>query len=354
MITIQHFGQMPDGQDVERYSLINQHNMQVDILTYGAIIQRWLVPGEKPTDIVLGFDDLNSYVNDSSYIGRTVGRYANRIANGQFKLKGNRYQVSTNLGEHSLHGGKNGFSARVWQVKVLSEQDNPSIELSLESEDGDQGFPGKLLAKVTFSLTESNSLHICYEAEADQDTLFNPTQHSYFNLAGHDSGHIGQQVVSVNADKNTPTAELSIPTGELADVQNSAFDLRQPQPFETSLSMADADIKLTNGLDHNWCVNGFSVDAQGIQNSINRAAEVYEPNSGRRLIVNTSMPGIQVYTANFIGDDLAGKANAVYATHHAFCLETQFYPDSPNQQGFPSAELKKGMKFKSITEYVVA
>jgi aldose 1-epimerase len=353
MIIVEHFGQTPDGQDVERYSLINRQNMRVDILTYGAIIQRWIIADNEPTDIVLGFDQLDSYINDPSYIGRTVGRYANRIANGQFELSGNRYQVSTNLGEHSLHGGKNGFSARIWQAKVLSEEHAPSLELSLISEDGDQGFPGKLLAKTTFTLTETNSLHICYEAESDQDTLFNPTQHSYFNLAGHNGGHIGQQVIIVNADKYTPAPELSIPTGELADVQNSAFDLRQPQPFETSLRLADPEIKLTNGLDHNWCVNGFSVDAHGIQNSVNRAAEVYDPNSGRRLIVNTSMPGIQVYTANFIGEDLAGKADAVYATHHAFCLETQFYPDAPNQKGFPSAELKKGMKFRSTTEYIV-
>lgn len=353
MITIEHFGQTPSGQNVERYSLINKNNMQIDILTYGAIIQRWLVPGETPVDIVLGFDQLDSYLNDPSYIGRTVGRYANRIAKGQFELNDNLYQVSTNLGEHSLHGGENGFSARVWMAGVLTEKDNPSIELSLVSEDGDQGFPGKLLAKVTFTLTESNSLHICYDAESDQDTLFNPTQHTYFNLAGHDSGHIGQQIISVNADKYTPASELSIPTGELADVQNSAFDLRQPQPFGSSLTMTDADIKLTYGLDHNWCINGFSMDSQGIQKDINRAAEVFDPISGRRLLVNTSMPGIQVYTGNFIGEELSGKAAAVYAPHHAFCLETQFYPDSPNQPSFPSAMLKKGMKFRSITEYVL-
>jgi aldose 1-epimerase len=353
MIIVEHFGQTEDGQDVERYSLINQHDMRVDILTYGGIIQRWLVPSETPVDIVLGFDQLDNYLNDPSYIGSTVGRYANRIANGQFELNGIAYQVSTNLGEHSLHGGDNGFSARVWQAEVVSEQQNPAIKLSLVSEDQDQGFPGKLLAEATFCLTESNSLHICYEAESDKDTLFNPTQHSYFNLAGHDSGRIDQQIISVNADKYTPATELSIPTGELADVQNSAFDLRQPQPFESSLSMADADIKLTNGFDHNWCVNGFNENPQGSQNTINQAAEVYDPSSGRRLIVKTSMPGIQVYSGNFIGQALSGKAGAVYAAHHAFCLETQFYPDSPNQPNFPTAVLKKGGKFKSITEYVI-
>lgn len=358
MINTAHFGKTPEGVSVERYSLTNQNKMQVDILTYGATIQRWMVPelvsqsGESK-DIVLGFDDLASYLKDQSYIGRTVGRYANRIALGQFKINNLPYQVSTNLGDNSLHGGSDGFSARVWTAEIMSEGLNPSIKLSLVSEDGDQGFPGKLIAQVTFTLTEANSLRIEYTAESDQDTLYNPTQHSYFNLSGHDSGSIANQVVMVNADKFTPADNESIPTGEIKDVDGSAFDLRTPQPFAQSLALNDPDIELTNGLDHNWCVNGFSTDEQGLQNHIVEAAEVKDSKSGLCLTVKTSMPGIQVYTGNFIGENVTGKSGASYSSHGAFCLETQFYPDSPNQAVFPSARLKAGMNFYSLTEYVL-
>ena len=348
MITQDTFGTLPDGQEVYRYNLTNKAGVSVSVLNLGAIIQRWLLADEQKSDVVLGFDDLQGYLNDECYIGATIGRYANRIAKGQFTLKGETYQLPANLAGNTLHGGTEGFDKRIWDVQVLSEQQDPSIELSLTSPDGDQGFPGTLNTKVCFTLTEDNCLRIEYQGESDADTVFNPTQHSYFNLGGQDSGPVTSHQLQVMADHFTPADETGIPTGEVEAVTGSAFDLREMREIQTLLAQDDPRLKMTNGLDHNWCLNLDTRDGKPTS-----VAKVVHP-SGKSMEVKTTMPGMQVYTANFLGEGMKGKAGASYGPYHAFCLETQFYPDAPNKPGFPSATLEAGKAFKSVTEYWVS
>lgn len=344
MITKDIFGQLPDGQTVERYCLTNGTGISVDILNLGGIIQRWRLGDKDDTDIVLGFDDLDGYLKDDSYLGATIGRYANRIGQGKFSLNGVEHKVSVNLQGNSLHGGEEGFDKRIWQVTVISEGDAPTIELALTSKDGDQGFPGTLKTQVRFTLTQDNSLRIEYRAKTDRDTVFNPTQHSYFNLAGQHSGPVKGHQLQVFADHFTPADETGIPTGKVEQVSGSDFDLRQLQSIETLLAANDPRLKMTDGLDHNLCLNNNNSAEQ-------KVATVIEPVSGRTMEVFTDMPGIQVYTANFLSQGMLGKNGAQYGPYHAFCLETQFYPDSPNKEQFPTATLKAGEDFYSVTEY---
>ncbi|GAC15575.1 aldose epimerase family protein [Aliiglaciecola lipolytica] len=348
MIEKSEFGQMPDGQKIECYTLCNDNGMRVEILTLGAIIRSWKLANESATDIVLGFDSVDEYLADQGYIGRTVGRYANRIENGRFNIDGNEYAVSTNLQGNCLHGGVDGFHNRVWTAGKIAEQPNPSITLSLISEDGDQGFPGTLAVDVTFSLDQEDRLTIEYHALSNQDTVFNPTQHSYFNLAGHQSGNIFAQQIKVFSDHYTPADKNAIPTGEVKSVENTAFDLRAGMSFYDAIHQQDEEIQVANGLDHNWCAKDFNSN----QENLNLVAEVTEPNSGRKLITRTSMPGVQVYTGNFIGET-KGKDNAKYADYQGFCIESQFYPDSPNQAHFPSATLIAKHPFISRTSYQI-
>lgn len=346
MITQSLFGTLPDGQHVERFSLVNANGMQVDILTLGGIIQRWLT-GCDGDDIVLGFDSLEDYLKDSAYIGAVVGRYSNRIAGGNLPLESTEHSLSVNLQGNTLHGGADGFSHRNWQAEVLDEADEPSIRLTLHSPDGDQGFPGNLDAAVIYTLTRDNTLRIVYEAEADKTTVFNPTQHSYFNLDGHDQGTTDDHMIQVLADHYTPAREDGIPTGEIKAVERTVFDLRQPVALSEVMHRGKNALRHTQGLDHNWCINAF--DEQ--QHTPVEAARVTSPRSGRTLIVSTTMPGIQVYNANFLPQGLSGKSGSQYGPYRAVCLETQFYPDTPHHPHFPSATLPKGASFRSVTEY---
>ena len=344
MITQEIFGLMPDGREVIRYSLTNSNGVSLDVLSLGAIIQRWRLGND--TDIVLGFDDLDGYLQDGSYLGTTIGRYANRIGQGKFSLNGEQHNLSINLAGNTLHGGRDGFDKRLWRVSVIREQDSPAIELSIISKDGDQGFPGTLHMRVIFTLTEDNCLRIDYHAESDKDTVFNPTQHSYFNLAGQEKGPVVNHQLQVFADHFTPADETGVPTGEIADVEGSDFDLRSLQSIGDLLDRKDPRLKVTNGLDHNWCLN-----VKSCSDLPHLVANVIDPQSGRQMQVKTTMPGMQVYTANFIEQGMNGKNGAQYGPYHAFCLETQFYPDAPNKPHFPQATLKKGETFHSVTEY---
>ncbi|WJG08739.1 aldose epimerase family protein [Aliiglaciecola sp. LCG003] len=343
------FGHMPDGHPITSYTLTNQNNMSVEVLTLGATIRSWQLGDPKQTDIVLGFDCVDDYLADQGYLGRTVGRYANRIENGLFKIDGNPIKVSTNLQGNSLHGGVDGFHNRIWTVTKQANSAEPSICLSLISEDGDQGFPGTLSVDVTMQLDKHNCLSIEYRAISNQDTVFNPTQHTYFNLAGHDSGQVFEQLIKVHASHYTPANEQAIPTGELKSVKGTAFDLQHFTKLGTLIHQDDAQIKAASGLDHNWCVDGFDAAQQHLQ----LAAEVIEPISGRKLIARTTMPGVQVYTGNFIGSDLIGKNDQHYCAHQGFCIESQFYPNSPNVAHFPSPILRAGQSFVSTTSYQI-
>ena len=349
MIKTAHFGQLPNGQAVEQTSLINRKGMQIDILNLGGIIRRWLVPtsAATPTDIVLGFDSLEDYLADQAYLGALVGRYANRIKHGQFSLDNKAYQVDVNQGGNCLHGGSDGFNRRVWHTSVINEGLNPSIRLQLISEDADQGFPGQLNAEVIYTLTEENSLRIEYKATTDHLTLYNPTQHSYFNLAGHQSGNINNHHVQMFASYFTPTDANAIPTGELLAVDNTPFDLRKMTPVMQGLASEHEQIKIGNGYDHNWCLDGFNTGAA--QPTL--AAIAIDETAGLTLKVFTTMPGMQLYTANYLGPEPKGKEGIAYQGNGALCFETQFYPDSPNQSHFPSAQLAPGQRFYSVTEY---
>lgn len=349
MIEKRVFGSMPDGQAVQAYSLTNTKGTSIEILTLGATIRSWKLAGDKTIDVVLGYDTVDDYLADQGYLGRTVGRYANRIAKGQFKLNNRKHQVSTNLQGNALHGGIDGFHNRLWQVADNQAYDSNVVCMSLYSEDGDQGFPGNLQVTVLFSLDDSNCLTIEYRAQCDQDTLFNPTQHSYFNLAGHDSGVIYDQKIKAYASFYTPADEQAIPLGDIKAVAGSAFDLSHELPFGTLIDQKDPEIRSASGLDHNWCVDGFSPD----QSKMNLAAVVTEPERGRQLIMRTSMPGLQIYTGNFIGSLPIGKGKVTYSPYCGFCLESQFYPDSPNQPGFPSPVLKANTAFVSRTSYQI-
>ncbi|MEP4888499.1 MAG: aldose epimerase family protein [Aliiglaciecola sp.] len=349
MIDKSQFGQMPDGQIIDSYILTNNNGMSVEILTLGAIIRSWRLATDPSVDIVLGFDNVTDYLSDQSYLGRTVGRYANRIKDGEFKIADKSYSVSTNLQGNCLHGGVDGFHNRLWSVTNTEDDLYPSVTLRLTSDDGDQGFPGTLNLDVTFSLDQEDRLTIEYHALSSQDTVFNPTQHSYFNLAGHDSGTIFDQQIQLSANNYTPADENAIPTGEIKPVKDTAFDLRQLTPFGQAINQQDQAIKAANGLDHNWCVEGFST----AQDKLQWVADVIEPKSGRVLITHTTMPGVQIYTGNFIGEATLGKNNIKYAPYHGFCIETQFYPDSPNQAEFPSATLPANTAFVSKTSYQI-
>lgn len=350
MIERTQFGKMPDGQAVESYIMTNKNGISVEILTLGAIIRSWTLNDEAQTDIVLGFDTVNDYLDDQGYIGRTVGRYANRIANGHFNIDDKSFQTSRNLNGHCLHGGADGFHNRLWRVTQLDEGDHQqSITLRIISPDGDQGFPGTLRVDITFTLDQDNGLNITYQAESDADTMFNPTQHSYFNLAGHNSGVVFEQHLKVSSSHYTPADPQGIPSGEIKAVKDTAFDLNLERKLGELIHLDEPQIRVASGLDHNWCVENF--DAK--QNTLLPVAIASAPGINRKLIVHTTMPGIQVYTGNFVGNEPVGKNGVTYGPYHAFCIESQFYPNSPNEPGFPSPLLKAGEQFTSKTRYQI-
>ena len=350
MISQANFGKMPDGTLVEQFCLTNQHGVSVEILNLGGIVRRWLIPKDtnKHTDIVLGYDTVDDYLADDSFLGALIGRYANRINQGKFCLEDSHYQTDVNLGDNCLHGGSQGFNRKVWQSTVLSSGDNPSIMLTLSSPDGDQGFPGEIQVKVIYTLTEQNRLKIEYFALAEQTTVYNPTNHSYFNLSGHDSGSIEADKIQVLASHYTPTDERAIPSGEIAKVDNTPFDFRELTTISQSLASDHQQIKYGNGLDHNLCLDAYEPQSK-VANFVGKAKTKDQDIS---LKVYTNMPGIQIFTANHFANK-KGKDGILYQAHQGVCFETQFYPDTPNQPHFPSATLEAGKEFYSVTEYEV-
>jgi aldose 1-epimerase len=343
------FGKMPDGTEVDLYCLTNHQGVSVQILSLGGIIRQWLIPNKKNnqyTDIVLGYDTVDDYLYDDSYLGAVVGRYANRINNGKFNLAGHQYQTDINQGGNCLHGGKQGFNSKVWQSTVLSDDDNPSIMLQLSSPDGDQGFPGTISAKVIYTLTEYNRLKIEYLATTDQTTLYNPTNHSYFNLSGHNSGSVKTHQIQILASHFTPTNKHAIPTGEIAAVDSTPFDFRTLTRISHALTSNHQQIEYANGLDHNLCLDSYAPQSK----VATYIGQVVAKDSDINLKIYTNMPGIQIFTANHFNHK-KGKDEVLYQEHQGICFETQFYPDSPNQQSFPSTTLEAGKEFYSVTEY---
>jgi len=343
-LTHADFGKTSDGVAVSIFTLTNQSGISARITNYGGILVSLAAPDRsaKPADIVLGFDSLDGYLaNAGPFFGALIGRYANRIGHAQFTLDGHQYHVDKNDGENSLHGGARGFDKRVWTPRELPDG---GLELTYLSKDGEDGYPGNLTAMVTYHLTDKNELRIDYAATTDKDTVVNLTNHSYFNLKGAGNGDILGHRLTLNASRFTPVDAGLIPTGELRAVEGTPFDFRKSMEIGSRIEAADDQLKLGKGYDHNWVLNRTT-------EGLSMAARVEEPSSGRVLEVLTTQPGIQFYTANFLDGTIKGKGGKVYGRRSALCLETQHFPDSPNQPAFPSTELKPGAKFQSTTVF---
>ena len=338
-VTKAPFG-VADGQPVDLYTLSNANGLMAKIATYGGIIQELHVPGRdgKTADVVLGFDTLESYLPRHPYFGALVGRYANRLADGAFTLDGVDYALAKNAaGDLHLHGGVKGYDKAVWQAETSETDGACTLTLSHVSPDGDEGYPGALSLKSIYALNDDGELSLEFVAETDKPTILNLTNHSYFNLAGHDSGDILDQTMIVCADGVTPTNERLLPTGDILSVDGTAYDFRDAKPIGRDV----ADIPDLAGYDINFVVNGEP-------GTMRKAAEAFDPKSGRLMEVLTTQPGIQLYTA-FKLSGITGKGGAEYGPSQAFCLETQHFPDAPNQPSFPTTVLRPGETFREKT-----
>jgi aldose 1-epimerase len=351
-LTSEHaaFGKMPDGTTVEKYTLRNSSGMQATVITYGGTLQSLLVPDKhgKTEDVVLGFDDLDGYLKGTSYFGATIGRFGNRLADGKFSLDGKSYQVPQNDKTNALHGGTKGFDKQIWKAEQVKDKGWVGVKLTYVSADGEMGFPGTLKTEVTYSLNDKNELRIQYHATTDKPTVLNLTNHSYFNLAGAGNGDILDQVAVVHASHYTPVNEKLIPTGEIAPVAGTPMDFLKPVAFGKRIREDHPQLKFAEptqgGYDFNWVL-----DTKGKVAAL--AADVSDPKSGRRLQLFTSEPGVQLYTGNFLDGTVKGKAGKIYPHWGAFTLETQHYPDAPNQKGFPSTRLDPGKAYSQTTVF---
>lgn len=347
MITRQPWGCAPEGA-VERYTLANERGTTVRILTYGGVVQSIEVPDRdgNRANVTLGFDDLPDYLDRSPFFGTITGRYANRIAGGTFTLDGTSYQVPVNDGPNSLHGGAVGLDKHVWQATEAGTRDEPALELRHVSPDGDQGYPGTLRLTVTYTLTAGDELRIDYLATTDAATVINLTNHTYFNLAGEGSGSVYDHVVQLYADRYTPVGDGLIPTGQLAPVAGTPLDFTAPTPIGARIRAGSEQLVHALGYDHNFVLLGEDADG-----GLPLAARVVEPASGRVLTVHTDQPGMQFYTGNFLTGALVGTCGRTYRQGDAFALETQHFPDSPNQPAFPSTVLRPGEEYRTATVY---
>lgn len=339
------FGTTPQGEAVERYTLVNAHGTTVSFMTYGGIVTEIRVPDRagRPANVVLGFARLEDYLAGHPFFGALAGRYANRIAKGRFVLDGEEHRLATNGGACSLHGGRVGFDKRVWRAEAVMADGAPAVRLAYLSPDGEEGYPGNLDVRVTYGLSDANEFRIDYRATTDRPTVVNLTNHSYFNLAGEGSGDILGHVVRLNAGAYTPVDPDLIPTGEVAPVAGTPFDFREPVAIGARIRMAHPQLARGRGYDHNFVLDGPHGGAPRL------AAEVLEPGSGRTLTVRTTEPGVQFYTGNFLEGRLAGASGRLYRQSDGFCLETQHFPDSPNQAAFPSTVLRPGETWQSTT-----
>ncbi|HEU5073857.1 MAG TPA: aldose epimerase family protein [Polyangiaceae bacterium] len=342
------FGAAPDGRAVSGYRLTNAQGTRATLCDLGATLVALELPDASAPgaviDVVLGFDSAEAYWTNAPYFGATVGRYANRVAAGQFSLDGTPYTLAVNDGRNHLHGGPTGFHRRLWQVEPAEQVAHLArVRFDLVSPDGDEGYPGELRVSVSYELTADNRLIIDYVARTDRATVVNLTHHSYFNLTGKPEAGIGGHVLRIAADTFTPTDANQIPTGELKSVADSPFDFREPTPIGARIAADDPDLRAGSGYDHNFVVQGWD-------GSLKRVAEVHEPKSGRSLVVSTTEPGLQFYSGNYLAG-VRGKGGRVHAAREGFCLEAQHFPDSPNQPSFPTTVLRPGETYRQTTEY---
>jgi aldose 1-epimerase len=348
-ITKVPFGTLATGQPVTEYSLINTNGVELRALDYGGIVTVLRTPDREGAlaDIVLGYGDIAGYLKATPYFGAIIGRYGNRIAKAQFTLDDSTYKLVANNGPNALHGGVAGFDKVLWTAESFDSaaaHGKVGIVFTYVSKDGEEGYPGTVTARVTYTLTDSNQFIIDYHATTDKATPINLTQHSYFNLAGAGAGVITNHVIQIDADKFTPVDSTLIPTGELKPVDGTPFDLRKPTEIRTWIDSGDVQLKNAGGYDHNFVLNRTG-------DGLSHAARVVDLSSGRTLDVATTEPGLQFYSGNFLDGTITGKGGHVYARRNGFCLETQHFPDSPNQKAFPSTILRPGTPYQSRTVF---
>jgi aldose 1-epimerase len=348
-LSFRSYGKTQEGELIDLYTLTNRIGMEVAVMNYGSTVVSLKVPDHRGglEDVVLGYDRLEEYERGDSFFGATIGRYANRIANGRFSLDGKTYFLVKNDGDNTLHGGNRGLDKRVWAASdVSSASEQPTVQFTYLSKGGEEGFPGNLSVSTTFSLSaERTELRIDYTATTDVDTVVNLTNHSYFNLRGAGNGNILTHCLRLQAQQFTPVDAAMIPTGELNNVAGTPFDFLQPTAIGKHIHADNEQLKYGKGYDHNWVIDHQHA------NSLDLAAEIYDPESGRQLELFTTEPGIQFYTGNFLDGTIQGKGGKIYEHRSAFCLETQHFPDSPNNHEFPSTRLTPEQPFNSSTVY---
>jgi aldose 1-epimerase len=345
-VQVSEFGKTSEGISVSRYVLTNKQGVGAVVISYGATLVSLRVPDRagKSADVVLGYDTVEGYEQGKSYFGGTIGRYGNRIAAGEFTLGGTKFHLPKNDGPNSLHGGTIGFNKRIWTGVDRSRADAQVLELSYVSADGEEGYPGTLKVKVTYTLpADANELRIDYAATTDKNTVINLTNHSYFNLSGDASKEIVGHQLMLRASQFTPVDATLIPTGELRAVRGTPFDFTKPTAIGVRINQDDEQLKVGKGYDHNWVLE--RTQKAGLQ----LAAEVFEPTSGRVLEVLTTEPGIQFYGGNFLDGTAKGKGGQLYGHRTGLCLETQHFPDSPNHPSFPTTVLKPCETYRTST-----
>ena len=346
LVTIkkQAFGKTMDGNEVHQYILKNKKGMEISVINYGGIITSWKAKDRDGIyqDIVLGFDNIYDYETKNPYFGALIGRYGNRIAKGKFSIDDKNYNLATNNDVNHLHGGFKGFDKVLWHVDEILGDSSASLVLKYMSSDMEEGYPGNLNVKVIYTLNNNDELSVTYEADTDKTTIVNLTQHSYFNLSGDFNQDISNHDLKINADSFLPVDSTLIPTGEIRDVIETPFDFLQPKKVGRDIEMNNEQINYGNGYDHCWVLNNYG---EGIR----FVASAYDDSSGRLLEVFSDQPGIQFYSGNFLDGSLKSKYEGNYDFRSGFCLETQNFPNSPNENSFPSPLLKPGEKYLSET-----
>ena len=340
-----HYAFMPDGKEVHLFTITNNNGVSAGIITKGATLDSLCCPDKegKQGDIIMGFDNIDLHISSGTYTGQVIGQYANRICGGKFSIDGKEYQVTQNeKGKTCLHGGAE-YSSAVWNAIII---DDNAVEFSYHSEDGAHGFPGNVDVTVTYILTDHNELEIHYKAKTDKKTVINMTNHAYFNLGTIENGDVLDHELMLNCDYYTPTDADSIPTGEIRSVEGTAFDFRTPKKIGKDITADDEQLTQCRGYDHNFCVNGEA-------GTLRLVAKARDEKSGRALEVYSDLPGVQLYTGNFLDGSETGKGGIALKKHYGFCLETQYYPDTPNQSSFPQCTFDKGEAFESVTIFKV-
>ena len=347
-VTREIFGHLPDGAAIDMVRLHGDNGFEARIIGYGAALQSLFVPDRagRLADVVLGRDDLEGYLAVRRFLGATVGRYANRIANGRFELDGKQFQLPTNDGTNALHGGLSGFDRKVWRITALGENPAPFVTLSYISADGEEGYPGKLTTEITYSITDGTELSVAFSATTDRPTVINLTNHSFFNLAGVEAGgNILDHRLMIPADDYLLVRPDGIPLGTPAKVAATPFDFREMHRVGARLHDADGQLRIRQGYDHNFCLRG------GVAREPRLAARVEDPASDRAMELWTDQPGVQFYSGNFLDGSVIGKYGRAHRQFDALCLEPQHYPDTPNRPDFPSARLDHGQTYRHTSRY---